>query len=170
MAMLFQKVDGVDVASDARRDGFDFLAGVWTVKHRRLKERLASSRDWESFDGLCECRPIIGGFGNVDDNWIDLPGGAYRAATLRLFDAATGLWSIWWADPRSGGLDVPVKGRFDRGIGTFFSDDVHQGRAVRVRFTWSETDGSTPKWAQAFSADRGETWETNWEMTFHRSA
>jgi hypothetical protein len=43
------------------------------------------------------------------------------------------------------------------------------GRPIRVRFTWSETQGDAPVWEQAFSADAGRTWETNWVMHFTRA-
>jgi len=74
---------------------FDFLICDWRVAHRRLKDRLVGSDVWESFGGTCAVRKILGGHGNVDDNLIELPDGAYRAATLRAFDAATRRWTIW---------------------------------------------------------------------------
>lgn len=30
---------------------FDFVMGVWTVKHLRLKERLDNCQEWVEFDG-----------------------------------------------------------------------------------------------------------------------
>jgi len=38
-----------------------------------------------------------------------------------------------------------------------------------VRFVWSNVTAPTPRWEQAFSADGGETWETNWVMEFTRA-
>ena len=39
------------------------------------------------------------GYGNADDNVLDLPNGrAYRAVTLRAYDPETGQWAIWWLD------------------------------------------------------------------------
>jgi len=32
---------------------FDFLVGEWRVQHRRLKERLANSHEWQDFDATC---------------------------------------------------------------------------------------------------------------------
>ena len=62
---------------------FDFLVGSWKVRHRRLKERLMGSTEWEEFDGTCTMRPLLGGYGNVDDNVLHLPGGSYRGVGLR---------------------------------------------------------------------------------------
>ena len=86
MLSLFSKPPGGAAIADGR-DDFDFLAGRWTVKHKRLRRRLAGDSNWEEFPGTCESRPIIGGLANIDDNYVELPAGAYRAATLRLFDA-----------------------------------------------------------------------------------
>lgn len=148
---------------------FDFLFGDWRVAHRRLKRRLAGDDGWETFEGTVSARPILGGHGNMDDNWLDAPGGAYRAVSLRAFDPATARWAIWWLDARRPhSLDTPVVGAFDGGAGTFFADDVFEGRPIRMRFLWTRTDTPNPRWEQAFSPDGGASWETNWVMTFTR--
>lgn len=168
MSSLFEKTAGPAVQDG--RDGFDFLVGRWRVAHRRLRRRLAGDTQWEEFGGVSEMRQIIGGLGNVDDNVIELPAGTYRAATVRAFDPATGLWSIWWIDGRNPRLEPPVHGRFENGVGTFLGDDVFEGRPIRVRFIWSEITARSARWEQAFSPDGGTSWETNWIMTFTRDA
>ncbi|MBV8605688.1 MAG: DUF1579 domain-containing protein [Pelomonas sp.] len=148
---------------------FDFLMGRWRVRHRRLCERLAGCTDWDEFEGTSEAAPLLGGHGNVDDNWLDLPAGAYRAVSLRSFDAATRQWSIWWLDGRTPmQIDTPMRGGFSDGVGLFLADDTFQGRAIRVRFLWSRITPRSARWEQAFSADGGLSWETNWEMDFER--
>jgi hypothetical protein len=144
---------------------FDFEFGQWTVHHRRLKQRLAGSDDWDTFAGTSETRPILGGLGNVED----FPGGAYRAIALRSFDPVANAWAIWWLDGRNPHhLDVPVVGGFVDGIGQFFADDMFDGRPIKVRFLWLDTALACPRWEQAFSADGGTNWETNWTMRFER--
>lgn len=156
------------IASTAIHD-FDFFLGDWHVRHQRLRARLAGCDNWDAFDGTCRVRPLLGGAGNVDDNVLDLPDGAYRAATLRSCDPATGLWSIWWLDGRwPHRLDTPMVGRFVDGVGTFLADDMLDGRPIRVRFLWHA--GIAPRWEQAFSVDDGGSWETNWTMDFVREA
>lgn len=149
-------------------DAFDFLVGEWRVRHRRLKQRLAGSSEWESFGGRTSMRKILGGLGNIDENVVELPAGSYEAVSLRLFEPADGQWSIWWIDARSPDITSPVRGRFEAGIGTFFSDDTLEGRPIRVRFVWSRIAARSAQWEQAFSADAGSTWETNWVMHFER--
>jgi len=157
-------------AAGSPRD-FDFFHGDWRVRHRRLRARLVGSADWDAFDGTCRVWPLLGGAGNVDDNTLDLPGGAYRAVTLRSFDPATGLWSIWWLDGRwPHRLDVPMVGRFTDGEGIFLADDTFDGRPIHVRFLWRSRGKTGPRWEQAFSADGGATWETNWTMDFLRAS
>lgn len=148
---------------------FDFQTGTWDVEHRRLKKRLSGCADWDEFRGTCDMRPILGGNGNVEDNVLHLPGGTYRAVALRSFDPARGTWAIWWLDSRSPHqLDVPVIGRFDKGVGEFQAEDTLDGAAIRVRFLWLRTDTDGPRWEQAMSLDDGENWETNWTMDFRR--
>ena len=148
---------------------FDFAVGEWQVKHRRLRERLANCTDWVEFDGEMSTRKVLGGYGNVEDNLLLLPDGAYRALALRSFDRHRKQWSIWWLDSRTPGqIDVPVVGGFQNGIGTFYADDVFNGAPVRIRFNWFSSDPAKPRWEQAFSADGGATWETNWTMDFRR--
>lgn len=150
---------------------FDFEIGSWNVHHRRLVERLAGCTEWAEFAGTAETRKILGGFGNLEDNFLDLPGGAYRAVALRSFDPATRQWSIWWLDGRSPHqLDTPVVGEFADGVGLFYANDVLDGRPIRIRFRWSVPEPDRPLWEQAFSPDGGETWETNWIMEFRRSS
>jgi hypothetical protein len=148
---------------------FDFQIGTWRVSHRRLKERLASCSEWESFDGTCTMFPVLGGNGNIEDNLLNIASGAYRAIAIRSFDPEQQTWAIWWLDARSPlSLDVPVVGRFENGVGAFYATDGLNGKPVRVRFLWLCTDTPTPRWEQAMSADNGVTWETNWTMDFER--
>ncbi|HRK65027.1 MAG TPA: DUF1579 domain-containing protein [Terricaulis sp.] len=149
---------------------FDFLVGDWNVAHSRLNGRLVGSNDWQDFAGACSMRKLMGGFGNVDENILHLPDGAYQAVALRSFNSETRQWAIWWLDGRSPHtLDAPVIGAFADGVGEFFADDTLNSQPIRVRFRWSETHTANPRWEQAFSADGGETWEVNWRMRFSRA-
>ncbi len=155
---------------DRHRHDFDWLVGSWKVRHHRLKARLAGSTEWEDFDGTSTLWLTLNGLGTVDDNWLDIPSGAYRAVGIRAFDPATGLWAIWWLDGRNPQtIDAPVRGGFTDGVGTFEADDTFNGKPIRVRFQWSKITGGSAHWEQAFSPDGGQTWETNWTMAFTRA-
>jgi hypothetical protein len=148
---------------------FDFLFGAWTIHHHRLDRRLVGETHWTDFEGTCTARPLLGGLGNMDENVLDLPTGRYEAITLRLYDAASRRWSIWWIDARAPGIDSPVHGSFVDGVGTFFGDDVLDGVPIVVRFVWSQITPHSAHWEQAFSIDEGATWKTNWTMRLERS-
>ena len=149
---------------------FDFIIGRWNVRHRRLKLRLQGCTEWEEFAGTSQFWKLMDGQGNVDDNWLDLPSGPYRAATLRAFDPTTRQWAIWWLDSRyPAQMDKPMRGGFDKdGVGLFLADEQFEGRPIRVRFLWTRGGPNAARWEQAFSTDGGESWEVNWVMSFER--
>lgn len=144
---------------------FDFLHGHWQVHNRRLRQRLSGSTDWEEFEAMQYCRPLLGGMGNSDEmRGTSGPVGM----SLRFFDLQARQWQIHWVSPQDGLLQPPVIGEFFNGTGVFEGADFHQNRAVRVRYTWSGTRTATPRWKQAYSVDGGKSWETNWVMSFTR--
>jgi hypothetical protein len=146
---------------------WDFLIGSWRVHHRRLRERLVNCGQWDEFEGACTMQKVLGGAGNIDDNVLEFPGGSYHAVTLRAYDPAKKVWSIWWLDSRnSGHLDPPVVGQFEGGTGLFYADHSFNGRPIRVRFRWINLSSGSPRWEQAFSEDGGKNWEINWTMDF----
>lgn len=150
---------------------FDFLFGSWEVTHKRLVQRLKNSTIWEEFSGTSTTRPTLGGFGNLEDNLLNFPDGAFNAIAIRSFDQSTGKWAIWWLDGRQPHhLDVPVIGSFTDGVGTFVCDDTFEGKPIKVRFLWTMQTPDKCLWQQAFSLDTGQTWETNWTMEFSRVA
>ena len=154
-------------AAPSAPSDFNFIIGHWRVRHRRLNARLAGCTEWTEFDGESSTSHILGGFGNLEDNILHFPEGSVRAAAMRSYDGQTKSWSIWWLDGRNPTrLDVPVVGSFADHVGVFYADDVLDGKAIKVRFTWRATPGTEPRWEQAFSGDAGATWETNWTMVF----
>ena len=149
---------------------FDFIIGDWHVQHRRLDERFVNCQTWTAFEGRSSTVKILGGFGNLEDNLLQFPGGAFHAVAMRSYAPTTRQWSIWWLDGRNPShLDVPVVGSFDKGVGTFLANDVLAGQPIQVRFIWDPVSGPEPRWEQAFSADAGQTWETNWTMRFSKA-
>ncbi|MBO0695642.1 MAG: hypothetical protein J2P56_06015, partial [Verrucomicrobia bacterium] len=115
---------------------FDFLVGEWRVHHHRLKP---NSQEWVDFEGTCSNHKLMDGTANMEEHSLNAPYGAYRAIALRAYDLKTGQWAIWWLDGRypSGPLDPPVKGHFENGVGTFYSDYMQDGKSMRLRFIWS---------------------------------
>jgi hypothetical protein len=147
---------------------FDFLVGRWTSRQRRLVKVLAGCDEWYEFDATLEAASYLDGNGFFDV--LRAPERDIEGLTVRLYSATEKVWRIWWASKKTDGqLDNPVVGRFDGAVGTFECDDVWEGTPIRCRYTWSHVDTANPQWAQAFSTDRGRTWETNWTAVFTRA-
>jgi hypothetical protein len=149
---------------------FDFLRGEWRVHHR--VKRATGADPWWEFDGTCSNRGLMEGSANVEEHRFDKPTGVAYGIALRAYDPKTAQWAIWWVDSRTPHLplDPPVKGRFENGVGTFYSDYVADGKPMRVRFIWSRITPTSAQWEQAISADAGATWDTNWIMEFRRDS
>lgn len=173
-----EPVDGAASTPPAPRSGhdgrhdFDFLHGQWRVRSERLAQRLAGSDDWQVFHADQHCQPLLGGLGNLDEfvsDWTR-PGQHERfiGMTLRLFNPESRQWSLYWAGNHDGVLEAPVVGGFRDGVGTFYGRLEHDGRPVLARFTWERLGGNAAHWHQAFSADEGRHWETNWHMWLRR--
>jgi hypothetical protein len=159
---------GIDHDRDGHKD-FDFLHGSWKVRNRRLARRLQGSDEWQEFDATSDVIPILNGIGNFDRYFATFPDGKpIEGASLRIFDPATRLWSIYWADTRCCSLRPPVVGRFRNGSGTFYGDDMEDGTPVKLRFIWTILTPDSARWEQAMSTDGGKTWEHNWEMHLSR--
>jgi hypothetical protein len=149
---------------------FDFLVGEWRVHHR--VKRPADGPHWLEFEGTCSNRGLMDGGANVEEHVFDKPAGVSRGVAMRAYDPGTGQWAIWWIDGRipHGALDPPVRGGFENGVGTFYSDGTLDGKPIRTRFIWSQITPTSARWEQAYSSDAGKTWETNWIMEFRRAS
>ena len=148
---------------------YDFLQGTHVVKHKKLKQRLNHCMEWIGIDGIKTTQKILGGIGNIEEHSLnDSDRKGEEAIALRLFDVSTRLWSLYWADNVHGRLDPPLRGSFDGQLGVFFGIDYFQGKEVLVQFQYDRTDVDAPVWGQAFSVDRGVTWEWNWLMFFKK--
>jgi hypothetical protein len=147
-------------------NNFDFLAGTWDVASRWRADFLDETSAWEEFPGISRATRHFDGAASVDE--ITFPTKGFAGITLRLYHPATELWSLYWASQRTGTLFPPVTGRFTDGVGEFYGDDVHDGTPIRARYIWSGITAGTAHWEQAFSADNGQTWITNWHMSLTR--
>src|SRR5690606_24344640 len=157
-------------APAALRDGrhdFDFEFGSWTVVLRRLAEPLTGSDRWVECSGTSVVREVWNGKANLGELEVDCPGGAIQGLSFRLYQPETRQWQIRWASSRDGELGPPMIGGFDgSGRAEFYNQELFGGRAVYVRFIFSGIARDTFRFEQAFSADGGQSWETNWIASF----
>jgi hypothetical protein len=159
-------------AADTGRDGqkdFDFLIGQWKVHNRRLQNPLTESTTWYEFEATSVARHIWGGRANMEEFEADGPTGRIQGMAVRLYNAQSRQWSIYWGNSAKGVLDTPMIGEFKNGRGEFYDQEMFEGRSIFVRFIWSEMTPTSCRWEQAFSPDGGKTWETNWVMQFTRT-
>ena len=157
-------------SATSSQNDFDFYVGKWKIDNRKLNTRLNNCSTWTEFEAVGEMHKILFGLGNTDYFRATFDGKPFEGMSLRLFNPATRLWSIYWADSNVGVLDPPVVGSFEGNIGTFFTKDVFNNQDILVKFQWDKTDPDHPIWSQAFSPDHGVTWEWNWYMAHHRIA
>lgn len=146
---------------------FDFIHGAWRIHNRRLRCPLTGSTEWYEFEGHSMERPLWDGQANLEEYEGVLPDGTrIRGLALRLYEPRTQRWTIHWSSSTTGTLDPPMTGIFHNGLGEFYSHENYQGRMILVRFHWKAAGPDAARWEQAFSADGGKTWETNWIMEF----
>src|SRR5258708_13690418 len=115
---------------------FDFLEGKWNIHNKKLKSRLSNSNEWVEFDATHEMRKVLTGLGNVENISANVDGKPFEGMTVRLFNPATKLWSIFWADNNSGTMEKPVFGSFDKSLGTFFSKESFKCKEIILQFQW----------------------------------
>ena len=159
----------VAMAGDGQHD-FDFEFGSWHAHLRRLLHPLTGSHTWVEYDGTSIVHKLWDGRGNIGELEVGSASSHIEGLTLRLYNPQSRQWSIYWSNSQDGALGTPMIGQFDKNRGTFFGQDSFQGRAVYVRFIFSDLTPSSFQLEQAFSADGGETWEPNWIATFARVA
>jgi hypothetical protein len=161
------------VAAAAPRDGqhdFDFEFGTWKAHVSRLKRPLSGSKEWLEYDGPSVVRKVWDGRANIGEIDLAGPAGRIRGLSLRLYEPATRQWRISWANAADGLLGTAMIGGFADGRGEFYDQESYDGRAVFVRFIFSDITATTFRLEQAFSADGGVVWEPNWIATFEREA
>lgn len=145
---------------------FDYFAGGWTTRQRRLKARGVGSNEWEEFPSSLCMSLYLGGMATVDELYFPTRG--WAGLTVRTFDLEKRQWAIYWISSTTGKMDVPVVGGFNGNHGEFYGEDQDSGRPVKVRYMWNKVDRDHAHWEQAFSYDN-RTWETNWTAEFMRA-
>ena len=164
-----EQVNEQDSTKQDGRADFDFFIGQWKSRQRRLIGWLKGSREWEEFEGTHVVRKVLGGLGNMDEVVLARASGPVLGMTVRFFDPQSQQWSIYWADSVHGFQLPATIGGFKDGRGEFYDHEPFEGKHIFCRFIWSEITPTSCRWEQAFSADGGRTWETNWMADFVRS-
>jgi hypothetical protein len=142
---------------------FDFEHGHWHTTLRRRLHPLSGSDVWADYAGTTIVRPLLGGRANLVELDVSGPQGRLQGLSLRLFDTRQKQWTLNSSNATAGTLSPPMTGGFGGSRrGEFYSVETIDGRPVLVRFIIESTSAETCRFEQAFSADGGMTWETNW--------
>jgi hypothetical protein len=156
-------------ASDGQHD-FDFEFGSWTAHLKRLLHPLSGSNEWVEYDGTSVVRRVWDGRANLGELEVDGPKGHIEGITLRLFHPESHQWSLHWASSKGGSFSTPAVGQFKDGHGEFMDQEDFDGKSILVRFIFSDVTSTSFHTEQAFSADGGKTWETNWIANFTKQS
>ena len=110
----------------------------------------------------------MGGKANLGELKVGNASSQIEGLSLRLYDPASRQWNIYWSNARDGSLGPAMIGQFRNGRGEFYNQELFEGKAVYVRFIFSDITKTAFRLEQAFSADGGKTWEPNWIAAFTR--
>jgi hypothetical protein len=143
---------------------FDWDIGTWTTYQKRLLHPLTGSTTWVEYRGTDVVRKIWDG-ANLGEIRATGPAGNLELFTLRLYNPQTHEWSIYFTNSTTGVLSSPVVGAFKNGHGEFYDQETYNGKTILLRFTVTEATSNSCRFEQAFSADGGRTWETNFIVT-----
>jgi hypothetical protein len=146
--------------------GFDFLIGEWTVRNRRLRRPLTGTDDWYTCPANARSTTLHNGAISIDEMWF--PEQGFAGSAIRLYQADRDLWSIYWVNSDTGRLQPPVSGRWSGSTFEAYGDDEYDGKPIMARFFWHSITPTSAVWEQAYSDDTGQSWETNWVMTWTR--
>jgi hypothetical protein len=141
---------------------FNFLAGEWRIKHRRLKT--PGTNEWDVFEGEATCWTVLAGVASIEE--LRIPARNFSGMGIRILDVEKHVWADFWVNSRSGVLTPPgLAGTFENGVGTFIADDMDGDKPIKVRGVWDRiVMGKSHRWHQAVSHDGGKTWAENWSM------
>jgi hypothetical protein len=156
----------------AERDGqhdFDFNIGTWKIHVSRLLHPLTGAVTWVEYQGVSVVRKVWNGRASLFELEVDGPAGHIEGVGLRLYNPQSHQWSLNWSNSIDGTLAQPMIGAFTNGGGEFYDQESFHGRTIFARNSFSNITPDSSRFEQAFSADGGKTWETNWVMTFTRA-
>ena len=146
---------------DGQRD-FDWEIGTWDTQLKRLREPLSGKTEWLEYAGTSVVKPVMAGRANLVELDVRGSGGRIVGVSLRLYQPASGQWTLHFASLANGLMTEPMHGSFKDGKGSFYGQDTVNGRVVLVRFLILPAGARQWRFEQAYSADGGQRWETNW--------
>ncbi|MDA7978386.1 MAG: hypothetical protein MPJ50_06410 [Pirellulales bacterium] len=152
--------DLLPISSDVERQ-FDFWLGEWDVQNRYLVNGA-----WQETGQAQALIQSVAGGKAILEQWDGTAQHRLHGFSIRTYDDELKKWVIvlnWHGGSPSGFSQM--HGVFSEDRGEFFPPG---GGPKGTRFTFSKPRPSSCQWDQANSQNGGQTWETNWIMSFTR--
>ncbi len=149
--------------TDGRHD-FDWDYGTWKTHQRRLLHPLSGSTKWVEYYGTDTVSKIWDGANSAKIE-ADGPAGHFEVFSVRIYDPSAHKWNVYFSNPSGGAFSTPVVGEFSGNSAAFYDQEPYNGKTIMVRFRITAFTKDSADFDQAFSADGGKTWETNFTVS-----
>jgi len=145
---------------------FDFLAGEWTIAHRRLKD--GTTDVWEESQSGATVHRVLDGMSSIEE--LRKPDGSFMGMGIRVWLPQEKKWADHWTGTYNGIVNPAQKGEFIDGEGVFISEEVVDGVTWLYRGIWDRITATSCRWHQSSSSDGGKSWAWNWWMDWTRAS
>ncbi|HVR45649.1 MAG TPA: hypothetical protein VMT95_03265 [Candidatus Binatia bacterium] len=147
----FTRVANANIMGDGGHD-FDFLLGSW-----RTHIAYWNRSNWVHITGTVVNRNLWDGNGDIEE--ILSP--SLQGMTMRLYDARSHEWSLYWANRRDGTVGAPMVGHFAGGVGDFYNQETDHGHTVFLHQRYVTSPSNGYHFEQSESSDGGQSWKPN---------
>lgn len=148
--------------------GFDYQFGSWNVHVSRLTHTASGVTKWVSYDGTHTVTPLWQGRANIGILEIHGPAGRIEGLQLRLYNPATGRWTLSFASSLDGELQSPQAGSVRDGVGDFRDSETVRGKTILERALSIASSPMSYRDVISRSYDGGKTWSAVWIATYIR--
>lgn len=143
---------------------FDFLAGEWKIRHKRL---IGGTKDeWLYFESGATVHRVLHGMGSIEE--LRNADGSDMGMGIRIWLPEQEKWADHWTSAGNGVVNAPQLGEFIDGEGVFISKEEVDGVKWQYRGVWDRITTESCRWHQSASKDGGNSWEWNWWMEWTR--
>jgi len=154
LPMFAQSDSDTPKTSAQQQDGqhdFDFEFGDWKIQLKRRLRPLTGSTTWVEYEGTSIVRRVWNGAANSGELNVSRSAGQVQGLSLRTYNPQSHQWNINWSNRADGTVGPPMIGGFKNGRGEFYNQELFNGRAIFVRFIFSDITANTFRFEQAFS-------------------
>jgi len=142
---------------------FDFLAGNWHIRHKRLKDDV-----WQHFESSANVHSVLSGMGSIEE--LRNADGSDMGMAVRIWLPESEKWADHWTSASNGVVNTPQFGSFIDGDGVFVSEHEVDHIKWQYRGVWDRITSDSCRWHQSASKDGGNSWEWNWWMEWTRQS